>query len=47
METNGRCALRSGARGPASDLCKHGHNMAYRFEKVNVNPTVPHSSGPA
>ena len=41
MEAKCRCALRSGAGSPAFDLCKLGGNMACRFEKVNVTPTVP------
>ena len=37
MEIKSRCALRSGAGGPASDQCKLGGNMVFRIVKVNVN----------
>jgi hypothetical protein len=35
----GRCASRSGAGGPAFDLCQLGHNMGFVMEKINENPS--------
>jgi hypothetical protein len=38
MKASNRCALRSGAGGPAFDLYQLGRNMGFGLEKINVNP---------